>query len=86
MGCDSLLGRDPLLGRGHLLLGRQNLYFSIIIAINGSPNNVLFLFVGRQPKAVENHRFRECSFMTSHHSNRIDDQDLIIGGSVKLKN
>ncbi len=29
--------RDPILGRGHLLLGRQNLCFSTMIVIKGSP-------------------------------------------------
>ena len=32
------VGRDPLLGRVHLLLGRQNLCFSTILVICGSPN------------------------------------------------
>ena len=49
------VGRDTLLGRGHLLLGRQNLCVSTIIVIYGSPNCVLLSFVGRQPPNVENH-------------------------------
>jgi hypothetical protein len=48
------LGRDPLLGRRHLLLGRQNLCFSTIIVKYGSPNCVIFCFVGRQLPNVEN--------------------------------
>ncbi len=42
------LGHDPL-------LGRQNLCFSTIIVIYGSPNCVIFCFVGRQLPNVENH-------------------------------
>ena len=49
------MGRDPLLGRVHLLLGRQNLCFSTIIVIYGSPNCVFLSFVVRQQPNVENH-------------------------------
>ena len=42
-------------GRGHLLLGRQNLGYSSILIGYGSPNCDLFCFVGRQLSGVENH-------------------------------
>ena len=42
------MGRDPLMGRVHLLLGRLNLRFSTKIVKYGSPNCVLLYFVGRQ--------------------------------------
>ena len=47
--------RDPLLGREHLLLGRQNLGYSSILVVYGSPNCDLFCFAGRQLSGVENH-------------------------------
>ena len=49
------MGRDPKVGRVYSLLGRQNLCFSTIIVICGSPNCVLSSFVGRQLLNVENH-------------------------------
>ena len=49
------VGRDPHLGRVHLLLARHNLCFSTIIVIYGSPSCVLLYFVGRQLPNVENH-------------------------------
>ena len=54
------MGRDPLLGRGHLLLGRQNLDYSSILVVNGSPNCVLFCYVGRHLPGAENHWCRGC--------------------------
>jgi len=42
------MGRDPL-------LGHQNLCFSAILVIYGSPNCVIFCFVGRQLPNVEHH-------------------------------
>jgi hypothetical protein len=45
MVCTSVFqkaGPDPLLGLGHLLLGSQNLCF----VLHGSPNCVLFCFMG----------------------------------------
>ena len=53
------MGRDPLSGRLHLVLGRQNLCFSTIIVIYGSPNCAFLYFVGRQQPTVENHWFKE---------------------------
>ena len=52
------VGRDPLLGRGQLLLGRQNLCYSTMIVLFGSPNCVFLCFVGHQLPNVENHCFR----------------------------
>ncbi len=49
------VGPDPLLGPRHLLLGCQNLCFSTMNEINGSPNCVIFCFVGSQLLNVENH-------------------------------
>ncbi len=49
------MGPDPIWGRRHLLLGRQILCCSTINEINGSPNCVIFCFVGRQLPNVENH-------------------------------
>jgi len=49
------VGTDPFLGHRHLLLGRQNLCISTMNVINGSPNCVLFCFMGRQQPNVENH-------------------------------
>ena len=49
------VGRDPFYGCGHLLLGRQNLNFSSIDVLNGSPNRVILFLVGRQLQTVENH-------------------------------
>ena len=54
-------GLDPLLGRVHLILGRQNLWFSTLTEIYGSPNCVLLSFVGRQLPNVENHWSRRFS-------------------------
>ena len=51
-----------LCGRGHLLLGRQNLCQSTIILILGSPHCVLFCFVGHPLSNVENHWFRAMRF------------------------
>ena len=51
------MGRDPVLGRVHLILGRQNLCFSTITVIYGLPNCVLLSFVGRQLLNVEKHCF-----------------------------
>ena len=56
------MGRDPLLGRIHLPLGHQNLYFSAIIVIYGSQNFVLLYFVGRLLPNVENHWIRSLKF------------------------
>ena len=55
------VGRDPLLGCVHLLLGRLNLCFSTIIVVNGLPNCVVLNFVGRQLQNVENHWFKALS-------------------------
>ena len=52
------VGRDPLLGRRHSHLGRQNLYYNSNLVLHGSPNCVLFCLVGRQLPNVENHWFR----------------------------
>ena len=49
------MGRDPLLGRLYLLLGRQNPCYSTMIVICGSPNCVLLCFVGHQQTNVENY-------------------------------
>ena len=46
------------LGRGHLLLGRQNLCYSTIIVLFGSPNCVFMYFVDCQLPNVENHCVR----------------------------
>ena len=43
------------MGRGHLIVGRQNIVYGTILVVYGSPNCVLFCFVGRQPPNVENH-------------------------------
>jgi len=48
------LGCDPL-------LGCQNLSFSTIIVIYGSPNCVIFCIVGRQLPNVENHCSMQCA-------------------------
>ena len=53
--CFSTGGSHPLLGRGHLLLGRQNLEFSSHLVLNRSPNCVFSFFLGRQLPNVENH-------------------------------
>ena len=47
------MGGDPLLGRGLLLVGRQNLCYSTVIVIYGSPNCIILCFVGRQLPNVE---------------------------------
>ena len=39
-------------GREHLLLGRQILFYSSNLVLKGSPNCLLFCFVGRQPKRL----------------------------------
>ena len=49
------VGRGPFLGRRRSLLGRQNLCYSSILVVYGSPNCVLFCFVGRQLSNVVNH-------------------------------
>ncbi len=42
------------MGRGHLLLGVQNLFYSTSMVLNGSAKCDLFCFVGRQLSEVEN--------------------------------
>jgi len=59
------VGPDPLMGRRHLLLGRQNLCFSTMNVKNGSPNCVIFCFVGRQLPNVENHCSRQSPHLVS---------------------
>ena len=49
------VGCDPLLCRGHLLFVRQNLVYSCIRGVYGSPYCDYICFVGRQLPTVENH-------------------------------
>jgi hypothetical protein len=58
--CFSTDGSQPIFGSQALtlLLGRQNLCFSTMNVINGSPNCVLFCFMGYQLPNVENHCIR----------------------------
>ncbi len=51
------VGPYPILGRRHLLLGRQNLCCSTMNGINGSPYCVIFCMLGHQLPNVENRWF-----------------------------
>jgi len=65
------VGSNPFLGRRYLLLGRQNLCFTAMNVINGSPNCVLFCFMGRQLPNVENTDLETHIFVFSFHQNSI---------------
>ena len=72
------MGRDPLLGRGYLLLGRQKLCEDSVIVVLGYQNLCfcsfwvaklcIFCFECRQLPNVENHCFRRLDKTRSEHS------------------
>ena len=73
------------MGRGHLLLGRQNSRYRSVIVTHGSPNCVLLCFVGRQLPNVENHCSRDQTYLyNTAFKEKQEVQKIVIKCTVLL--
>ena len=65
--CFSICGSRPTFGSRVFTFGSPKTVYSIILILFGSPNCVLFCFVGLQIPDVENHCFKNKLFDTLFH-------------------